>query len=374
MNDATLSTALRWFPLIGWARLPCPPLPVRLAEIDDIVRNARGAGEDALTAASQALNLAALVASDCGLPDLAYALCWRHIDAYRHAPRPLTVPLAKRMLGPALNLIRLRLRAGQPDDALRLLDLILRAATTGADISLDGRALPLAGLIGTHDEHRELRQSVWRQCLTDGIRAHAMAGRWDQAAEFALHHRGVAGHLLEGRQAMIIAALLAGDSDAARELLTASTITERWERHVAACLTVMCAAPSDAAAAIDAMIVHFLDDNVTPDHIVFRVRLGLTVATLAACTSPDGASAVITRISDDILATGDGHAAHDILTTPMPALALAPRCRESLAELVSAAGLRRGALPPELSGSLDASVSAALALTDSHLRVPRTTA
>lgn len=43
---------------------------------------------------------------------------------------PLTVPLARAMLEPALNLARLRIRAGAHDEALHLLGDIYQAATS----------------------------------------------------------------------------------------------------------------------------------------------------------------------------------------------------------------------------------------------------
>jgi hypothetical protein len=67
----TASAALGWLPLAGWPRMPCPPLPARTARIAEIL-NGNGSP---LGAASHALNMAALLASDCGMDDLARDLC-----------------------------------------------------------------------------------------------------------------------------------------------------------------------------------------------------------------------------------------------------------------------------------------------------------
>ena len=78
--------ALRWLPLAGWSRMPCPPLPARTARISEIL-NGNGSP---LGIASHALNMAALLASDCGMDDLARDLCRRQIQPYLRLRRPLT--------------------------------------------------------------------------------------------------------------------------------------------------------------------------------------------------------------------------------------------------------------------------------------------
>jgi hypothetical protein len=83
VNDAGLRRALRWFPLVGWARPACPALGERVAELATIIRDAREPGADTRSAAANALNKAALLASDCGMPDLASNLCWQ---AHRRLP------------------------------------------------------------------------------------------------------------------------------------------------------------------------------------------------------------------------------------------------------------------------------------------------
>ena len=83
MDDATLRAALRCLPLTGRPRPACRPLPERVAEVSGIARAACQADAGALAEASHAMNKAALIASDCGLQDLARDLCWHHINAYR---------------------------------------------------------------------------------------------------------------------------------------------------------------------------------------------------------------------------------------------------------------------------------------------------
>ncbi|MEU6720758.1 hypothetical protein ABZ897_55680 [Nonomuraea sp. NPDC046802] len=90
MDLTTLHAVVRRFPLVGRARPACPSLPERVKEIADIADTAARQGADALHEGAHALNKAALLASDCGLPDLARDLCWQHINIYREAGHHLT--------------------------------------------------------------------------------------------------------------------------------------------------------------------------------------------------------------------------------------------------------------------------------------------
>lgn len=358
--DAALHAGLRWLPLAGWPRPACPSLPARVAEIVTLVREAGEPGSDPLSGAAQALNKAALLASDCGLDDLARDLCWRHIDSYRQASRPLTVDLARRMLGPALNLARLQLRAAEPDGALRLLEAIHRAVTAGSNLVIDGQVLPVAGLAGSPEEHARLRDIVRRHHLTDGIRAHAIAGRWDQAASLAEALCGVSARLTEGRQAVVIARCLEGDLTAARGILAQTAAAEPWETHVAACLTVMCSTAAGAGSAVCTMTGQFLAAGPAPRCILFWARLGLTIAALAGRTHPQRAEAVIGAIAEAAIQAAYGYAARDIVQSPAAGV-LGEQRRNRLAELAAASGLGCGALPAALLGPFDDAVTAALA-------------
>ena len=358
--DTPLHAGLRWLPLVCWPRPACPPLPARVAEITTLVREAPEPGADPLSEAAHALNKAALLASDCGLDDLARDLCWRHIDSYRQASRPLTVDLARRMLGPALNLARLKLRSGEPDSALQLLEAIHHAVTAGSDLVIDGQVLPVAGLAGSPEEHARLRNIVRQHHLTDGIRAHATAGRWDQAASLAEALGGVSARLTEGRQAVIIGRCLEGDLTAARGILAQTAAAEPWESHVAACLTVMCSTAAGVGSAVCTMAGQFLAARPAPRCILFWARLGLTITALAARTHPQRAEAVIGAIAEAAIQAADGYAARDIAQSPA-AYVLEEQRRNCLAELAATSGLGCGLLPAELLGPFDDAVTAALA-------------
>ena len=99
----------RRFPLVARARPACLPLDQRVRALCDRARRAER-GSD-LTEASTVHNNAALIASDCGLPELARRRCHRHATSYLRA-RPLSAQVARLALEPVINLARLDIREG----------------------------------------------------------------------------------------------------------------------------------------------------------------------------------------------------------------------------------------------------------------------
>ncbi|WP_433259677.1 hypothetical protein ACQPYK_48835 (plasmid) [Streptosporangium sp. CA-135522] len=352
--NTTVLTAIRRFPLVGWPRPVCPSLPARVTEVTEIADATGRPGADVIAEAAHALNKAALLASDCGLANLARDLCWQHINLYREAGSRLTVREARYMLEPVLNLARLQIRADNGRQALHLLGAVHRAVTANTDLVVEGRTLPLANLTGTQHEHRKLREWVWLQYLADGIRALALAGRWDEAVTHAEADGGIGLHLMEGRQAAIIAHCLRGALPQARTVLEESTLTEPWEQQVAACLTVMCAEPDGASADRDiaAMVGHFLGREPVRGYAFFRARLGLTVVTFVSGADPDAAGRLLARVASEAIEAGDGYAARDVLGYRSPLTGLTDAPREALAKVVAASGLGMGTMPQELLADL----------------------
>lgn len=359
--------AARRFPLLGRPRPTAAVLPDRVQEIADIAHGAAQDGVDGLAQGAQALNKAALVASDCSMTDLARRLCWQHIDVYRAAGRPLTVLQARYMLEPVLNLARLHLRAGDGDQALHQVKAMYRAVASGCDLIVDGRVLPLDGLAGTRHEHHKLREWVWLHLLGEGVRALALAGRWDDAAAHAHAYRGIGRHLMEGRQAMILAHCLNGATAAARAALGESTPEQPWERQVAACLTVMCTSGAPPHRDVETMVSRFVERQPTPGYAVFRAQLGLTVAALAGTTDPEAARRTLGQVADEVIRSGDGYAAREVLRYRGPQTGwLTGEQGSGLSDLLAASGLGAGRLPGSLLRSLVASThNAAEALATS---------
>lgn len=352
-NSATLSAVIRRFPLVGRPRPSCPSLPQRVEQIADIARTAGHHGADQLTEGAHALNKAALIASDCGLPDLARELCWQHIDLYR-ATRPLTVLHARYMLEPVVNLVRLQLRAHDGDEALRMLTAIFRAVRSGTDLVVKERTLPLTGLTGHRDERYKLHEWVWLHLIGDGVRALALAGRWDDAVAHAQAHRGIGSHLMEGRQAAIMAHLVSGNLPGAQTALAECTPQQPWELQVASCLKVMCANPDSTSKPHDVttMITRFNEHQPMPGYAFFRAQLGLCVATLADTVNPEASSRVLAQVADEAIASGDGYATREVLRHHDIRATVTEGQRVTLTNLLTASGLGTGAIPGPLRQSL----------------------
>jgi hypothetical protein len=365
VDHATLSAAVRYFPLLGRPRPACPSLSERVNEIVQITGAATQQGTNGMNEAAHALNKAALLASDCGLADLSCALCWQHINVYSAASRTLTPLEARYMLEPVLNLARLRIRADVGAPALQLLHAMYQAVTKNTDLVVDGRTLPLSHLHGTPQEDRKLREWVWIQYLGDGIRALTLAGRWDQAVAHAGAHRGIGLHLMDGRQATIITHCLNGATATARAILKESTPTQPWEQQVASCLNVMCADANRTSARsnVTTMIGQFFGQQPIPGYAVFRARLGLAVATLASHTHPAAAKRVLAQVAAEVVEAGDGYAARDVLRCPSPTLPteLTDKQRAALTSLLVSSGLGSGTLPEPLHHLLTTSMQLAKA-------------
>ncbi|MEQ4717943.1 hypothetical protein [Nonomuraea sp. B19D2] len=369
MDLTTLHAVARRFPLVGWARPAYPPLSDRVAEIASIAETARRPGADRLHEGAHALNKAALLASDCGMPDLARDLCWQHINIYRQASHPLTARQARYMLEPVHNLARLQIRADAGEPAMRLLDAMYQAVRNSTDLVIEGHTLPLSGLTGPRDKRHKLREWAWRQYIADGIRTLALAGRWDEAVTHARAHKGVGDHLMEGRQVVIVAHCLRGATRAAHDVLGESVLTAPWERQVAGCLRVMCADPDTAVSQyVRSMVELFLSAKPAPDFMVFRTRLGLTVATIASSSHPHTAEEVHAQVAAEVIESGNGYAARDVLTHPDPLARVSEAHRQALSSIVAASGLRAGTIPAPLLDTLTTSVKAAGEMLASAVR------
>jgi hypothetical protein len=363
---ATIRAALRRFPLLGRPRPACPALTERVTEVAEIAAAAAAAvqGENAMAEAAHALNKAALIASDCGLPDLARQWCWRHINIYRRL-NTLTALQASYLLEPVLNLARLQIRAHDGQPALHLLHAMHQAVTTGTNLLIDGHTLPLANLTGSREELGKLRQWTWLQHLSEGIRIHALADRWDDAVTHANSLNGIGQHLMEGRQAAIIAHLLHGESEAARTILDDSTITQPWEQQVRSCLAAMGAAPGKDDPQLSAMVEQFLAHEPVVGYSVYRARWGLTVAALASAQQGPSAQHVLNHVVTEVLVAPDGYAAREVLGH-RTALRIKGTHEHALAHIVKATRLGAGMMPETIFRTLSSAVDrteVSLALT-----------
>ncbi|MFF8481880.1 hypothetical protein [Streptomyces antibioticus] len=351
------------FPLVARPRPACPPLAERVREIIDLAAAAEHDGD--VTSAAVALNKAALVASDCGMPDLARALCWRHAEVLLRA-QPLSAQEARYALEPLVNLARLRIRGDDGPGAYRLLDSLNRAVRSKTEAVVDGRPTPFHHLTKSAADHQQVCQWLWAVLLGDGTRALVAAGQWDRAQAHNEQHHGVGQRLFDGRQVEVLVRCLSGRPGAALELLDKSTLEEDWEQAVASCLAVLCLTTADTAPLGPGknMVRQYLALDTNPELAVFRTRVGLTVLDL----SPHGRQPeVLRRLTHEAVESGDGYVARDILAHPMCRRGISPDEHRALSAAVASAGLGTGYMPSPLERALQDAASVSVSVWECNL-------
>ncbi|WP_413800928.1 hypothetical protein [Streptomyces iranensis] len=376
MNDRLLA----WFPLIPRPRPPALPLTARVRQLTDLAAQpAIGDIHQQASHAAEICNKAALIASDCAVPDLARALCWSQYAVFEQA-RPLPPWAAKLALQPILNIIRQVIREGDGNSAYSMLDGLFRAARAQTSTEINGRTVNLHTVTGTADAHKTVCTLVWAALLADGTRALTQAGRWREAADAAAAHRGVGARLLDGRQITILALAQNGQHDEASALVESSRPAEPWEEVVQSLLYTLCrnAAGCVPTTHIDDMLTTALalQQQPAPGTFLFQARVGITALFLAAAHT----SVQISPLQANILAMAqvDGYVARDALTHVQLRRAMTVSQRRALTSLVRTAGLDAGAVPAPLRGDLMRAVTSAedrlrLCLERSAVSSPTTT-
>lgn len=355
MNDRLLA----WFPLIQRPRPPALPLDARIGQLTDLAAQpATGSIHQQAVRAAEICNKAALIASDCALPDLARTLCWSQYAVFDQA-RPQPTWAVKLALQPLLNIARQLIREGDGTSAHAMLEALFHAARARTSTEIAGRTVNLHRLTSSADGHKTVVTLVWAALLADGTRALAQAGRWREAAAAAAAHRGVGARLLDGRQITILALAQNRQHDEARALIENSWPAEPWEEAVQHLLSVACReADAVPATHIDAMLttVLALQQQPAPGTAVFRTRAGITALTLAAAHTEER----IPLLQADVLAMAhaDGYAARDALTHPRLRRAMTTAQRQALTSLVRTAGLGAGTIPEPLRSALMRAVQA----------------
>jgi hypothetical protein len=344
-----------WFPLVPRPRPPCRALRHRVAEIRDLARSASN-GETGLATAAEAHNKAALIASDCGLPDLARQLCWRQFDIFQ-AAAPLSKTAAKYALQPIVNLGRLLTRTGHGNRAYQVYLDAFHAVTTASTATIDGRDIDFGPLVNQDRQRQELTKFLWTVLLADGTRALTRSGRWDEALRHLEQNKGIGQRMLDGRQVAILARYVAGNGDQALALLDTSTIPEPWEQAIAAYLRALCLPVTDrlTGTAIAAMINHYRQlDLAAP--LVFRTRFGLCVLDLVGDPHNAPAQQLAEVIVREAVQATDAYVASDVLRDPVCRASLTGTDRRKLSETVESSGLRRETMPADLRDDLLESV------------------
>jgi len=339
------------FPLVPRPRPACSPLAAR---VEEITRLADAAARDSNpTTASAVFNRAALLASDCGLPDLARTWCHQHADLYL-TRTPLTGRHARSALEPLVNLARLHIRDGRGDDAHRLLTDLYHAVTTQTRITVDGLPVP-AALTTTEGEHAEIVQWLWSVLLADAPRALITAGRWHDAHTHLQEHHGIGRRLLDGLQTAVLAALIDGDQTTARTHLAAGDPQEPWEHTVAACLACLCHGADEHRAA--QLTTAYAAWEPAADQAVFHTRLTLTVIDLLTPITPTTARELADTLIEQVHRWTDGYAARDVLAHSGCRGFLTGGTDRRLRQVVDDAGLGFGELPDPLYRELETALA-----------------
>jgi hypothetical protein len=318
-------------------------------------------------------NKAALIASDCAIPELARELCHRQHALFAQAG-PLPDWAVKLSLQPVLNIARQLIREGDAHGAYTMLEHLHQAARRRTDtINIDGRPIALSTLTNTPDAHKTVCTLIWAALLADGTRALALAGRWREAADRAAEHRGVGDRLLDGRQAAILALLHEGRAEQAAAMAEHSTITEPWEHAVQSLLRVLClrATGADTADHHTTMLTaaHTLTQQQDPSTALPRTRIALTALDLAS--TPDEAQLQTVRASAISNAAQDAYTVRDLLEHPQTRAALTTRQRHDLTALARACGLGTGLIPSKLHHQMSAAVERAETTLTHALRQAR---
>ncbi|MGW1974151.1 hypothetical protein [Streptomyces sp. NPDC001889] len=352
-------------PLICRSHLVYPGFTARIEELRICAERSSQPGPltSRIDAACATWNLSALIASDCGLPDLAADLCIRQLHIFQPA-WPVSGDSAIAALQPAVNLIRLTARSGDPGTAYRQLADLYHAVHHGGTVTLHGQHIDLSRFAAPGTV-RLIQPWLRFLMVDDGTRLLAAAGLWSEAARHASAYDPETNRLLESRQTRIVAAWHANDPATAEALLNEAHITEPWEnpvgqllRHGTATLmgrgnALFQTALSSAQTAVEA---------TEPHTRMFRIRLVRAVLTLAPAHSEDLTEQFCRTVADDTERAGDAFAAREILRSPTP-MATGQQ-RRSLEALVHRSGLDQGEMRNrDLSAMNDACAIAGANLT-----------
>lgn len=353
-----------YFPLVCRPRLTCPDLETRIAEVQRYAKFCENPAEPAEQRhrACVVWNLAALIAADCGMPDLAASLCERQFRIF-HSMWPVTGRAAIASLQPLVNLTRLTHRAGDPHGAYKALHAMNRAVHHGGNALVHGTAIPFDRFVATHADRQDAAEWLRAIMLEDGTRLLATTSQWTKAAAHAALYDTAGERLHEARQTQVIGSLHNGHTDSAFATLEASVITEPWERAVSACLRSYIdlrtkqLTPEGMSQAL--AMVRYAQQSPDHDMAHFRLRLGLTAVDLAAEMFPGQAKALCSELIRNATDSEDAFAAKEVLRHSTARGQIAPAVREVLNTLIRRAGLGRGSIPPPLLAALLAAVDCA---------------
>lgn len=366
------------FPLIHAAHFFCADLPTRLRDVHQFAASAHHTDipEERISRACAAWNLAALIAADCAMPNLAAELCHRQFAIFR-AAWPLSGRVAIAALQPLVNLTRLHARTGDPR-AYTALTSLHHAVHHGGTSTIGDLPISFDQFTDTEADRSEI--SPWLRVVMreDGTRLLTTTAQWNRAAVHAAQFDDAPEQLREARQTLAIAHVLDRRTDDALTLIDTSITHGPEDRAIAAVLrTWACLATNQARPADIPRMLQTVDAalTATPHHAaaprataMFRIRLGLAALTIAAAntttTADPDTTKLLAELSRHAEESGDALTARELLRHPSSS-ELAPTSRDILDNLVHRAGLGRSdALAPHISDLNTALEYAGSALAD----------
>jgi thiopeptide-type bacteriocin biosynthesis protein len=349
-----LDQAIIRFPLIHQGRQFCGDLPARVGLVEEHAANsARYDDTDKrINAAAAAWNLAALIAADCDIPGLAEQLCVAQFEIF-HQSWPLSGRPAIANLQPLVNLARLAQRTGNPQHSYDTLVRIEHAVRSGGTIGIAGRTIPFDAFIAPGGDRGPVEAWLRRTLREDGTRALVAAGDWEKAADHASHYDDTPELLHEARQTRIIALARTGHRDEALRLIDTATTTHPWHHAIASCLRAYADINTEH---LDPTTTDTLITNVQaartaaadPVMTMFRIRIGLAAAHLAATTHQREADLLRAEAAEDAHRSGSAYAAREVLDDDANRSSPPSRHVTALNGLVASAGLQRGTIAQDL--------------------------
>ncbi|MFI1886035.1 hypothetical protein [Streptomyces jumonjinensis] len=354
-------------PLVRRSHLVYPSFATRIEELRTCAeRSARpGPLTGRIDAACATWNLSALIASDCGLPELAADLCIRQLHLFQ-AAWPVSGDVAIAALQPMANLIRLTARSGATGTAYQQLVDLCQAVHHGGAVTLHGQRIDFTPF-ATPATVRHIQPWLRFLMVDDGTRLLAATSQWAEAAQHAIIYDPEPSRLFDSRQARIVASWHANDSDTANALLDEALITEPWEDAVRQLLRH--GSETLAGRARDGLFTAVLNSARTaveatePHTRMFRVRLVRTVIALAPANSQKLTEPLCRTVLDETQKAGDAFAAREILRSPIPITNA--KQRMDLESLVHNGNLGQGAIPAtDLTTMEEALDLAGVSLTD----------
>ncbi|MEU8625136.1 hypothetical protein [Streptomyces sp. NPDC048669] len=345
----------------------CPPLPERVRRIVAATGNAARTSNQRI--ASIVCNQIALIFSDVGLPNLSDSVCRRQAMAYLNAcPLPATSAISA--LTPVVNLARLRVRGGAPDEGLLQITSLYEAVENGRPALIAGITVP-DSLVASPPDREEVLAWLRKTILADGSRIFTNSGRWSEARALVESHRGMNDRMLDGRQIAVLASLASGADSAARALVESTHPGEPWEQDVTSCLSALCSGtghlPADHPVVL--MAENMQHTEVTPGKAVFHARIGLTVLDICGTAYP-----VARLVLDDLdrwAATAvDGNVARECQAHHRFRELASTRQLQRCADTVRACGLGVGSMPSALQADLSDCLNTAIEVIRSNTLLP----